>query len=37
MKKYSYTLNGKLFFVVLTPEEKDKFERMYGVSLSLVR
>lgn len=32
-KKYRYTLNGTLYFIVLTPEEKDKFEVKYNVLL----
>lgn len=33
--KYSYCLNGKLYFVWLTPEEKIAFECRYNVFLTL--
>ena len=32
--KYSYTLNGKIYFVLLTDDEKRKFEAKYEVCLS---
>ena len=31
--KYKYTLNGKIYFVTLTDEEKRMFENRYGVYL----
>lgn len=33
--KYSYNLNGKTYFIVLTEQEKIKFELMYEVCLFL--
>ena len=35
-QKYSYRLDGKLYFICLTPEEKLLFENRYNVFLSLV-
>ena len=35
-QKYSYSLNGTLYFICLTPEEKRLFENRYNVHLSLV-
>jgi hypothetical protein len=35
-QKYSYYLDGRLYYVLLTPEEKVLFENRYGVCLSLV-
>lgn len=31
--KYQYFLNGVLYFIFLSPEEKERFERMYEVRL----
>ena len=36
-EKYLYYLGGKLYFVLLSPEEKVIFENRYGVHLSLAR
>ena len=34
--KYSYRLNGKLYFICLTADDKRKFENIYEVHLTLV-
>ena len=36
MKKYKYMLNGKTYFVLLSEEEKIKFEDKYNVNLILI-
>jgi hypothetical protein len=33
-RKYKYYLNGILYFIYCTEEERFKFERLYGVALS---
>ena len=33
-EKYSYRVNGKLYFIWLTPEDRVYFERKYGVMLT---
>lgn len=33
--KYSYRLDGKIYFIVLTEQERIKFERIYEVCLVL--
>ena len=33
MNKYSYNLNGTLYFIYLTADEKLKFEARYGIAL----
>lgn len=35
-QKYSYYLNGKLYFICLTAEEKTAFENRYNVRLLLL-
>lgn len=34
--KYSYTLNGKMYFGWFTQEEKEMMECKYGIFLTLV-
>ena len=33
MHKYAYTLNGKLYFIFLPEEDKERFENIYEVTL----
>lgn len=35
MKKYKYILNGKIYFIILSEEEKLEFEDKYNVNLIL--
>lgn len=35
MHKYKYTLNGVIYFICLTPEDKELFEDIYGVHLEI--
>jgi hypothetical protein len=32
-RKYKYTLNGTIYFIVLAEKDKELFERKYGISL----
>lgn len=32
-KKYSYILNGTLYFIVLNDEDAERFRRKYGIVL----
>lgn len=33
MRKYKYYLNGIIYFITLRDEERERFERLYGVAL----